>query len=344
MDYKFAFFLLAVGVIGAGAIPFGISQQNQVEPSMEIDMLFGQTQFPFRIQDSNNQNVFAVTAEGGLDPRIVEVVTTQFDTEIMDEIHPLWHYSEPATVITETAESGAGVYQFTYTVTAEDVDESVDSRGMFLRHWQVPIIMVQMENTGAGTISASWSVWDATNDFEIMSDVTDATVETGNFVSGYYADTYSNVAWSNANIESYRYEAGDVIGLKIWTNTSGDLRINKVAISGIAVLEVDALNIALKENREPELGNEWDDSEPITCPFSLPTTCSGENLIRYTSMYPANNLMDWGTDADTMTMGSWWFPELFLGSLTDGAVDSMPLFDDSLFFSYPDSVNLVRWK
>jgi len=64
MNYQFGFFLLTSFVIIAGIIPFGLSQVGQTEPSMEIDMLAGQTQNPFRIQDENDANVFCIDPQG----------------------------------------------------------------------------------------------------------------------------------------------------------------------------------------------------------------------------------------------------------------------------------------
>jgi hypothetical protein len=63
VDYKYSFFTLALLVIVTGMIPFAISQVG-VEPSMEIDMLAGQTQNPFRIQDNNDLDVFCIRPDG----------------------------------------------------------------------------------------------------------------------------------------------------------------------------------------------------------------------------------------------------------------------------------------
>ena len=63
MDFKLPFLLLVFGVAVAGIVPFAISQ-SVTEPSMEIDMLVGQTQNPFRIQDENDVNVFCIDPEG----------------------------------------------------------------------------------------------------------------------------------------------------------------------------------------------------------------------------------------------------------------------------------------
>lgn len=339
---------LAGIVVMAGIAPFALSQQGLVEPSMEIDMLAGQTQNPFRIQNSSDHNVFQIKTNGGFDPLPIDRFTMEFTTPIMDEIFPLWHVSDPATVITETAESGAGVYQFTYTVTEEDLDSSVDSMGLFYKIQQTPYLMAQMENTGAGAISVSWSVWDALNDIEIRADVTDVSVASGNFVTGYYGDQYSQNQHELANLSSYQWEAGDVIGLKIWTNTSGDLRLNKVGIIGVPTLETHALGISLLANQESGLGNNYDESHVPTCPFSAPTTCPDDNsatTIVYSGDDTGSNLFTLTGDEYYMGIGSVWYGNMWItGTLTETASDSITLINIFGFAHYPDSINVVTWK
>ena len=63
MNFKLGFVLLAVGVIGAGVLPFGMSQVQE-DAFMEIDMLSTQVENPFRIQDENNIDVFAIDTYG----------------------------------------------------------------------------------------------------------------------------------------------------------------------------------------------------------------------------------------------------------------------------------------
>ena len=63
MDFKLPFTLLAIGVVVAGIIPFGMSQVNE-SAFMEIDMLPTQTQNPFSIQDEFNEEVFCINPEG----------------------------------------------------------------------------------------------------------------------------------------------------------------------------------------------------------------------------------------------------------------------------------------
>ena len=43
MDFRLPFLLLVFGVIVAGIVPFAISQ-SQTQPSMEIDMIAGQSE------------------------------------------------------------------------------------------------------------------------------------------------------------------------------------------------------------------------------------------------------------------------------------------------------------
>ncbi len=63
MDYKFAFIVLAIGVTVAGIIPLATTQSPE-DAYMEIDMLVGQTQNPFRIQDDTDTDVFCINSSG----------------------------------------------------------------------------------------------------------------------------------------------------------------------------------------------------------------------------------------------------------------------------------------
>ena len=89
MDYKLPFLLLVFGVAVAGILPFAISQ-SVTEPSMEIDMLAGQTQNPFRIQDEFDQDVFRVNVDGTIFPSPILynelTVTTAYFDEFINEL------------------------------------------------------------------------------------------------------------------------------------------------------------------------------------------------------------------------------------------------------------------
>ena len=63
MTFKLAFTLLAIGVVVAGVIPFGMSQVQE-DAFMEIEMLPTQVENPFRIQNHLNEDVFAINTEG----------------------------------------------------------------------------------------------------------------------------------------------------------------------------------------------------------------------------------------------------------------------------------------
>ena len=54
---------MAVGVIVAGLAPFGLAGVQE-DAFMEIDMLFTQTENPFRIQDWTDTDVFSIDTEG----------------------------------------------------------------------------------------------------------------------------------------------------------------------------------------------------------------------------------------------------------------------------------------
>ena len=63
MTFRLAFTLLAIGVVVAGIIPFGMSQVVE-DAYMEIDMLPTQTVNPFSIQDENDVEVFGINTDG----------------------------------------------------------------------------------------------------------------------------------------------------------------------------------------------------------------------------------------------------------------------------------------
>ncbi len=81
MNYKLPFFLLAGGIITIGLFSGAYSQVLN-EPAMEIDMISGQTDNPFRIQDENDVDVFRVNVDGRTFPiqkvELVHNVSTEF--------------------------------------------------------------------------------------------------------------------------------------------------------------------------------------------------------------------------------------------------------------------------
>lgn len=344
MNFKYPFVFLAGIVIIAGLTPFALSQQGLVEPAMEIDMLAGQSQYPLRIQNSTDHNVFAITPEGGISPRPTVQMDTQFDEAIMDEIAPLWHYSTPNQIITTSAQSGVGIYEYTYTLTADDLAglTEPDSRGMFTALRYVPFVSIQMENIGVGAITANIEVYDANTDVDIAGGAySDLSVASGNFLQFKQGDSWTGNYLSNANLESYQWEVGDTIGFKIWTDTPNDLRLNVVAIWGIPDLRVDAVSISFK-NPHTEVAEFGENHEGDTsCPY---TTCN-ENFDIFWSMWEhGDNLESLYGDSGMMTEGSVWYNDLSQGQLLETASDQIYRVSFKYFNSYPNSVSLVTWK
>ena len=261
IDFKYGFSLLAIGVVVAGILPFAIGAD--VEPSMEIDMLSGQTQYPFRIQDVNNQNVFAITTQGGLDPIPVTTNNFTFDEALMDEIYPTWYSDSPNLLISATAEGGAGVYTIEHTITADDIANIVDSQGLFSKGEWTFFITAQLENIGAGSITSNWSIW--LNDVE-LGQFNDATVSAGQFVKAQWSETGN----FHDGIATYDFiEVGDTIGIKIWTNIANDLRLNHIHITGNPTLTVEAISFSMGDPHDEDVNNF---AGVKACPFA-PTVC-----------------------------------------------------------------------
>lgn len=334
MNYKYPFFSLVLGIIVLGMMPFGLSQQ--IEPSMEIDMTQGQTQSPFRIEDANNNPVFTVNPDGSIFPEQLVITETTFTNAYMDELNPAWVTSTPSTVITETAESGAGIYQFSYTLTADDISALEDSKGLFSVQEWVPYVTMQLENTGVGAISVNTKIFH--NDFQVNAD-SDASVASGNYVLFSYLDQTS--VWEFAN--NYSYDAGDVIGIKLWTSASGDLRLNKIAILGVpAELTVEAQNFSLANT------NSWDGANDIaepTFPFS-PTIQVGNDGWTLRAGDPTNSANDLGFNNEVVSgiYGQKFYGSNFEGNSLEQGGDTMYWFEFINVYDTPNSLRIVDWR
>jgi len=235
MNYKFPFFILVVGVIVAGLIPIGMSQ-SQTEPSMEIDMISGQTQNPFRIQDSTNQDIFNVDTTGNIFPDQIQTFRFTPTQTWVNSIIPVITTDSPDTVITETSESGAGIYQWVYTIQANDL-QTADSEGMFILEDLTIGLSYNAENVGAGAISHNTKQF--INDVEVNAEVL-ASHSAGNFAMlrltcGTCFDFDGSVISPLAQF----LKIGDTIGIKMWTDTASDLVLRDVVLYAVPTIVID---------------------------------------------------------------------------------------------------------
>jgi hypothetical protein len=306
---------------------------------MEIDMLAGQTQNPFRIQDFNDQDIFQVKVNGGLDPIPWTTTETEFTQTFVDEFYPLWHVSSPLTVITETAESGAGVYQFEYTVTTADINTGVDSKGLFNVRAYAPFIVVQLENTGLGSITSNLKVFN--NDVQMISD-NDLTVPSGDFVVFEYNDSGTPAL---GEFTDFEYDVGDVIGIKVWTDTTGDLRFNKIAILGIpAILQVDAVNFALGNADDWDTGNS--EARPSFPTALSPTLESSLRHSQYRCGEPNSNVNDFGYTNECFSAfkGTKLYSIAFTNSMFNTPNDAMTWVKITDVWDTTGHLIITKWK
>jgi hypothetical protein len=236
LNFKLPFLLLVFGVVVAGVVPFAISQQGGVEPSMEIDMVSGQTQNPFRIQDFNDQDIFTVDTTGNITPDQIQTFRFTPTQTWVNSIIPVITTDSPDTVITQTSESGAGVYQWEYTIQEGDLP-TADSEGMFTLEDITMGLSYNAENIGGGAISHNTKQF--LNDDEINAEVL-ASHSAGNFamlrVSCYTCFDYDG---STISPIPQFLQVGDTIGIKMWTDSTGDLVLRDVVLYAVPVIVID---------------------------------------------------------------------------------------------------------
>lgn len=319
-------------MIALGLLPVGMSQ-TLVEPSMEIDMLNGQTQNPFRIQDHNDLNVFTVKPNGGIDPIPTVTTSVTFTEAIMDEIFPTLYSDSPTLAISATSEGGAGVYTVEHTVTAEDLDSTVDSAGMFTKDDFTFYITAQLENVGAGSITSNWSIW--LNDVE-LGQFSDATVGAGQFVKAQWSETVN----FHDGILNYDFlEVGDTIGIKIWTNTANDLVLNHIHITGSPTLTVDAISIGIGDPHDEDVNNF---AGVKACPFSGVTTCDESLNAVAVGHWDSNEFVlagEW-----SFVKGQKLVPTDFAQTHSGVASDEIFWWASNGFWNTPNLAKVTTWK
>jgi hypothetical protein len=332
MSYKFGFLALAGVLIIIGVIPFALSQVGQTEPSMEIDMIAGQTQNPFRIQDENDNNIFQVKPNGGFDPLPVTTTKHAIDTAYIDSITPILTVDSPNQVITETAESGAGIYQWIYTVTQDDIDSingSVDSLGAFSLERGGVFVSTILTNTGAGAISINESIW--INDQEIDQTI-DSSVATGNYVR--FAHFWGG-DWRDAN----RIDVGDVIGIKLWTNTSGDLELTHIVLTHVPELTANALTVGMKSSVD----------ETTVCPTS-PIVGLASGCSTFTDYWYCNGSVNCVYEVGQDIFGFVQGERLYIDDIIDASLENTSpptsIFTPLVWGFYNESeyMTVTKWK
>ena len=338
MDFKLPFILLVFGVAVAGILPFGISDHSGVEPRMEINMLIDQTQNPFGIQDSTNQDVFAVKPNGGLDPIITQLTTYTMTHSWMDELFPTWDASSPNT-IAPSSESGAGIYQFTHTITASDIDGTVDSSGMWTSDNFLPIMYYQLRNLDGGSITGNFKLF--LNDVEIGT--TGARIFAGNdYGQGIFDDREQH----NGATASIPYpKENDVIGFKFWQSAGvpDSLRLNHVWLEGQPELTTVALNFSIEDMTYSVYPNVI--SKTIPSEFSGVTMqgraeCFTEHFNDWDQCLGQNAFSGDGTGQ----IGSLWMHHSQGGDSLSTHVANQMWFTDDFVLRDGGKMNVVTWK
>lgn len=233
-----------------------------VEPHIILVMDPAQTTNPFTIQDNTATDVFAIDPAGNIVTGGIGYTRTEYAPLSIDTILTnvartdtlglvFGNYTEfPNTDVTTFAEPGAGVYQWTRTITANDLPSGVlDGFDYIAFH---PMFSFQFEN--ADTVSRTLNIKYFINDIEIESSVSSSTAVTGNFwygVAGSLTACCSNPLTTFSDL-SWQVEAGDIVQVKYWI-TTGDTT-NPVVLKRMsvytapAILEITAQEIAFLNN------------------------------------------------------------------------------------------------